>query len=163
MITYSRQSRQSVTALVSAKTRWKKNRTDFKVRRKWKVILCQMKAQMIWKQINLSIFLDLPCRLEVVPQKMGHLLTDFWKNSVKKVGHIFFYFSERLTFIITWNNLTFHIWVIWMTELNSINHVFKRLHFDNFKRFEVKSFYIILEDLFHICWTIGYFHFTYRF
>ena len=107
----------------------KKNRTDFKVRRKWKVILCQMKAQMIWRQINLSIFLDLPCRLEVVPPKMGHLLTDFWKNSVKKVGHIFFYFSERLTFIITWNNLTFHIWVIWITELNSINHVFKRLFF----------------------------------
>ena len=124
----------------------KKNRTDFKVRRKWKVILCQIKAQMIWKQINLSIFLDLPCRLEVVPPKMGHLLTDFWKNSVKKVGHIFFYLSE-----IDFHNqnLTFRKC---FGSLNSLKYFFKRLSFDNFKWFEVKSFYIILEDLFHICW-----------
>ena len=101
----------------------KKNRTDFKVRRKWKVILCQMKAQMIWRQINLSIFLDLPCRLEDVPPKMGHLLTDFWKNSVKKVGHIFFT-CLKLTFIIRIWHFTNDLdhWIQW-------NNLFKRLWF----------------------------------
>ena len=104
----------------------KKNRTDFKVRRKWKVILCQMKAQMIWRQINLSIFLDLPCRLEVVPPKMGHLLTDFWKNSVKKVGHIFFT-CLKLTFIIRiWHfeNVLDH-WIHWKDFLLIISNDLK--------------------------------------
>ena len=109
----------------------KKNRTDFKVRRKWKVILCQMKAQMIWKQINLSIFLDLPCRLEVVPQKMGHLLTDFWKNSVKKVGQIFFT-CLKLTFIIRIWHFTNDLdhWIQW-------NNLFLYLY-ENFKLSDIK-------------------------
>jgi hypothetical protein len=135
---------------VSAKTRWKKKTEQTSKSGENEKWFC-VKWRHRWFENLICEFFGFAMSSRGRPPKNGKHFYWLLKKLCKKGWEYFFLSCLRLTFIITWNNLTFHIWVIWVTELNSTNHVFKRLYFDNFKWFEVKSFYIILEELFQTC------------